>query len=618
MAYDPATQTVILFGGDDGQTALGDTWSWDGSGWSRLYAAVSPAPRTRALMAYDPGTHRLVLTGGSAMSGGEKSGSVDGDTWTWDGSTWSPQPAAGLPVAASTGQGMTLATDDGSGQLILVTGFGGTGCQAAQTWSWSGTSWAQLHPVTSPVGADDGLLADDPVSGELDLFATSGGCPGDADQPTALWSWDGTTWEAKGSSDGTTGPNPAKMMVSGALAASATGPLLVVFGGTYSWHGGAGWEELTGAPGALGEMAEPPATDERDGEALAYDSALHEVVLFGGECAICDPNGIDYLGDTWTFDGSWTLVGAGTETTPTPTPVPTPTPAPVPCAPPTPQGAPELIDNLSMFSPTTGWAEEAGTSTVLHTTAGAQRWTVASPPLSGDEQMVAASFLDADTARAITGTLWNCGNQGLPSTDLVAWGTQDGGATWSSEGTFSAPDFPGGSLDFVNSEDGWLSVLEGAAMGSSGMAVYQTVDGGTQWSEVAETSVEGSSTSGAAGAIPFGYLKSGAVFVSLTTGWITGTTYGSGPVFLVTHDGGVTWNPQSLPASAGLFQATTEAPEFWSSQGGWLQVDAPGGQPSIVYLTTDGGALWNPISLPSGQLSSLGRRTSSTPATGGC
>jgi photosystem II stability/assembly factor-like uncharacterized protein len=601
MAYDPATGSVILFGGDDGQAALDGTWSWDGSGWSLLHPAVSPPPRTRALMAYYPGTRRLVLTGGYAMSAGDQAGSEDSDTWSWDGSGWFPEPAGGLPASASSGEGMALATDDASGQLILVTELEEAGCQAAETWHWSGTSWARLHPSTSPTGADGGLLAADLVTGQLDLFATAGGCPGDADQSTALWSWDGATWESQGTSTSGAGPpNPAKMIISGALVASATGPLLVVWSGTYAWDGSTGWAQVADAPGALGVLGDPSGGDERSEEALAFDTARHEVVLFGGNCGLCDPNGIDYLGDTWTYAGRWTLADAGTVTTPTPTPVPTPPPPPQPCPPPTPQGTPELIDDLSMFSPSTGWAEEAGTSTVLHTTAGVQPWTVASPPLSGDQQMLAASFLDGSTAQAITGMLWSCDDQGPPSADLVAWGTQDSGTTWNREGAFSVPDFGGGSLDFVDPQDGWLSVSQGLAMGSSGMAVYQTVDGGTQWSEVAETSVEGSSTSGAAGVIPFGNDKDGAVFIDPSTGWITGSTAGATPVFYVTHDGGVTWNPQALPSSASFVQPGTAPPHFWSSQGGWLQVDNPGGQGSAVYLTTDGGAEWDPVSLPGG------------------
>src|SRR5487761_1533341 len=46
MSYDPATHTVVIFGGDDGTTAYDDTWSWDGSQWSQLHPAISPPPLT--------------------------------------------------------------------------------------------------------------------------------------------------------------------------------------------------------------------------------------------------------------------------------------------------------------------------------------------------------------------------------------------------------------------------------------------------------------------------------------------------------------------------------------------------------------------------------------------
>ncbi len=600
MAYDPATRTVVLFGGDDGEDALGDTWSWGGSGWARLDPAVSPPPRTGALMAYDPATRRLVLTGGRAMSGGGAAGSVDVDTWTWDGLAWSPEPSGSLPASASSGMGVALATDGATEQLVLVTGLEQAGCQAEETWLWSGTSWSQLHPTISPIGAEGGLLADDPVTGHLDLFSSAGGCPGDGEQGTVLWSWDGRTWKADGSSAGAAGLNVPKMIVSGQLVASAIGPLLVVYGGTYAWHGDAGWAQLTGAPGGLGEMAEPPATDQRDGEALAFDSALHEAVLFGGECASCDPDGVDYLGDTWTFDGSWALAAAGTAITPTPTSAPTPTPAPVPCAPPTPPGAPVLIGDLSMLSPTTGWAEEGGTSTILRTTSGAQRWAVASPPLSGDQQVLAASFLDSTAAQAITGTLWNCDDQGPPSATLVAWGTADGGATWSSEGAFSVASFDGGTLDFVNAEDGWLSVSEGGWAGGSAMALYRTVDAGASWEKVASSDVDGGASPGAAGVIPVAGYVGTASFINPSTGWITETSGGGdGALFYVSHNGGVTWAAQTLRAAAGLLQPSTTAPRFWSSQGGWVLVDASD-QASLVYLTTDGGQEWSLVALPGG------------------
>jgi hypothetical protein len=73
MAYDPATATVLLFGGISGDrapasamlpvTALGDTWSWNGTTWTKLSPATSPAARYGASMAYDPATEAMLLFG---------------------------------------------------------------------------------------------------------------------------------------------------------------------------------------------------------------------------------------------------------------------------------------------------------------------------------------------------------------------------------------------------------------------------------------------------------------------------------------------------------------------------------------------------------------------------
>ncbi len=47
MTYDAATGTVLLFGGRVNGTVLSDTWSWDGTTWTQLTPATSPAARDR-------------------------------------------------------------------------------------------------------------------------------------------------------------------------------------------------------------------------------------------------------------------------------------------------------------------------------------------------------------------------------------------------------------------------------------------------------------------------------------------------------------------------------------------------------------------------------------------
>jgi hypothetical protein len=70
-------------------TATGETWTRDGQAWTRRHPVHSPGPRGGAAMAYDPEHRRLVLFGGDDQTGLMRAG-AKGDTWTWDGSDWTP------------------------------------------------------------------------------------------------------------------------------------------------------------------------------------------------------------------------------------------------------------------------------------------------------------------------------------------------------------------------------------------------------------------------------------------------------------------------------------------------------------------------------------------------
>jgi hypothetical protein len=79
MAYDAATSTVVLFGGFNNRgIVFGDTWTWDGTTWTQQAPATSPAHRVYASMAYDAATGQVVLFGGLGNHGG-----LLGGTWTW-------------------------------------------------------------------------------------------------------------------------------------------------------------------------------------------------------------------------------------------------------------------------------------------------------------------------------------------------------------------------------------------------------------------------------------------------------------------------------------------------------------------------------------------------------
>jgi hypothetical protein len=79
---------VILFGGVMSKTEgwYGDTWSWDGYGWSEETPMTSPSARAHAAMAFDPALGSPVLFGGTHGDAYEIESF--GDTWAWEGNDW--------------------------------------------------------------------------------------------------------------------------------------------------------------------------------------------------------------------------------------------------------------------------------------------------------------------------------------------------------------------------------------------------------------------------------------------------------------------------------------------------------------------------------------------------
>ncbi|OLP00071.1 hypothetical protein BVU76_22750 [Mycolicibacterium porcinum] len=141
-AYDSARSRIVLFGGlskqdpEHPRQALGDTWEWDGESWTQVEDA-GPLPRGAHCMAYDSARQRVVLFGGI----GTDVADVFDDTWEWDGTNWTkvadtgPSPRAG---AAMTSTGATL---------ILHGGSGPDGVAVGDTWQWAAGDWTKLQEM---------------------------------------------------------------------------------------------------------------------------------------------------------------------------------------------------------------------------------------------------------------------------------------------------------------------------------------------------------------------------------------------------------------------------------------------------------------------------------------
>jgi hypothetical protein len=195
MAYDSAIGRVVLFGGSTGNGSLGDTWVWDGAAWTAICGTTvagatslcGPSARAFPALAYYPPSGNVLLFGGLA-------GGAAGDMWSFDGSRWTQQCTTSpclstLPPARFAG---ALAYHEPTQTLVLF-GGGSASPDLGDTWTWNGSIWAQQHPLVSPSGrAAAGLTYDENTSTDV-LFAGLEGAS-DAGDSNETWTWNGSTW----------------------------------------------------------------------------------------------------------------------------------------------------------------------------------------------------------------------------------------------------------------------------------------------------------------------------------------------------------------------------------------------------------------------------------------
>jgi len=191
MAYDSGRHVTVLFGGVMSEGGPSDTWEWDGTTWT-LQSTSGPSWRYWHAMAYDSARGVTVLFGGDPDQSGA--------TWEWDGTTWIQVSTSGPHLRNR--HAMTY--DSRRGVTVL---FGGQHdipipgiyhLYLGDTWEWDGVSWS-LRSETGPAPRDEHTLVYDDTRGVTMVFG------GKSPSVDALsWEWDGISWTPREE----TGPAP--------------------------------------------------------------------------------------------------------------------------------------------------------------------------------------------------------------------------------------------------------------------------------------------------------------------------------------------------------------------------------------------------------------------------
>lgn len=209
VAYDAAADRVILFGGLEGLTFEGDTWSYDPAteAWTNVTGIGAPSPRVDASMVYDSVASRVILFGGAWWTwdpaGGIYWGGVGADTWTFNSATdsWIQLQPDQSPPARS---GASMAYDSHADRIVLFGGYNGS-TFFNDTWAldYANSTWVNLTDTVAPSRRLGAAMTYDAAAGRAVLF---GGYNGSASFGDTWWfDYGGRNWVRQSPS---TSPSP--------------------------------------------------------------------------------------------------------------------------------------------------------------------------------------------------------------------------------------------------------------------------------------------------------------------------------------------------------------------------------------------------------------------------
>lgn len=227
--------------------------------WTAVNTTVSPPPRERAQLVYDPVRDIMFLTGGIPLGGGN----ALSDVWEFQAGNWVQRfPAHPLNLHSRPARFVFCPT---RGRVLVLDGDSASGGVPMALSEWTGTDFVPI-PSNAPISRSNGFeIAWD--SGRNVLVMFGGGIAG-AD----TWEWDGTSWRQRGTG-GPPGRSGERLVYDAARGCTVLygGMSTVRFDDTWEWDGNV-WRECFGIASA----------GVYDGSGMVYDAALQRCVLFGG------------------------------------------------------------------------------------------------------------------------------------------------------------------------------------------------------------------------------------------------------------------------------------------------------------------------------------------------
>ncbi|HYA10840.1 MAG TPA: kelch repeat-containing protein [Thermoplasmata archaeon] len=148
-AYYPTGHEVLLFGGADFFLLYQDTWAFSAGHWTEVISnstctvTTCPAARAGAMMAYDPALDGMLLFGGLNLS------LTFNDTWLFANGSWTnlTSTAGNAPSPRFSG---AMTYDPSDNYVLLFGGEGSLDNALADTWKFSDGRWTNLTAGLSP------------------------------------------------------------------------------------------------------------------------------------------------------------------------------------------------------------------------------------------------------------------------------------------------------------------------------------------------------------------------------------------------------------------------------------------------------------------------------------